>query len=72
MQFGARGSYLILLLMLCVIPGGAQTGSGWQWRNLTPATGPMPDARRNGVAVYNPAEQRVIVFGGGGRERILE
>jgi uncharacterized protein (TIGR03437 family) len=38
--------------------------SNWQWRELTVASGPKPDARRNAVAVHDPAAKRIILFGG--------
>jgi hypothetical protein len=36
------------------------------WRELTPSLGPAPEARRNGVAVYDPVVRRVVIFGGVG------
>ncbi|MCI0391461.1 MAG: kelch motif-containing protein [Acidobacteria bacterium] len=35
----------------------------WQWRELT-VLGQKPEARRNGVAIYDPVAKRVIIFGG--------
>ncbi|MCI0525036.1 MAG: kelch motif-containing protein, partial [Acidobacteria bacterium] len=35
----------------------------WQWREIT-ASGQKPEARRNGVAIYDPVAKRVIIFGG--------
>ena len=41
----------------------------WRWRNLTPASGPLPEARAHGVAVFDPVGQRLVVFGGQARGR---
>ncbi|MFN0086004.1 MAG: kelch repeat-containing protein [Blastocatellia bacterium] len=49
----------------------AQTTAVWQWRQITPATGQKPEARRNGVAIYDPTEKRVILFGGSGESGSL-
>ncbi|MBL8186882.1 MAG: hypothetical protein JNK38_02675 [Acidobacteria bacterium] len=42
----------------------AQTASTWQWRNITPASGLMPEPRRDGEAIYDPIGKRIILFGG--------
>ena len=34
------------------------------WINLTPAAGPMPSARRNASAIFDPVENRVVIFAG--------
>lgn len=52
------------LLVVTAAAARAQTGTNWQWRNLTPSSGPQPEARRNGAAIYDPVGKRVIVFGG--------
>ncbi|MBI1761245.1 MAG: hypothetical protein HYR56_07410, partial [Acidobacteria bacterium] len=57
---------LALIVALLAITAAAQAPSNWQWRNLTPASGDKPEARRNGVAVYDPIGKRVIIFGGSG------
>lgn len=44
-------------------PAGAQVPAR-TWRELTPASGPRPEARRNGVAVHDPVGRRVVIFGG--------
>lgn len=44
----------------------AQTPASRTWRELTPPAGPAPEARRNGVAVYDPVGRRVVIFGGVG------
>ena len=42
----------------------AQTSHGWQWRNITPASGAMPEPRRDGEAIFDPIGKRIILFGG--------
>jgi uncharacterized protein (TIGR03437 family) len=66
-----RWILFVVLGLFWAAPGAAQTGGAWQWRNLTPASGPAPEARRNGVAVYDPVGKRVIVFGGAGNSGFL-
>ena len=34
------------------------------WINLSPASGPMPSARRNASAVFDPVENRMVIFAG--------
>ncbi len=55
----------LLLLSLPII------AQDWAWENLTPAQGDTPEARRNGVAIYDPVERRVIIFGGTGNNGLL-
>jgi hypothetical protein len=43
----------------------------WRWRNLTPASGPLPEARAHGVAVFDPVGRRLVVFGGQGSGGLL-
>lgn len=62
---------LVLILALGAITVTAQSPSNWQWRNLTPASGEKPEARRNGVAVYDPVGNRIVVFGGTGNSGFL-
>src|SRR3990172_5984924 len=50
---------LLLLAALVAAAGQAQT-----WRPLVPASGPPP--RRNAAAIYDPAGDRVVLFGGRG------
>src|SRR5262245_23848916 len=59
------------LLTLTAVAAHAQTGTNWQWRNLTPTTGQQPEARRNGAAIYDPLGKRVIIFGGSGESGLL-
>src|SRR5262245_48664191 len=47
-------------------PALAQSPVPRTWRELTPAAGPAPEARRNGVAVHDPVGRRVVIFGGVG------
>ena len=61
---------LCLLLLSYSSTTFAQTAA-WQWRNLTPTSGTPPEARRNGVAIYDPVGNRVIVFGGTGDAGLL-
>ena len=56
------------LLFLLTLPTMAQD---WAWENLTPTSGAAPEARRNGVAIYDPVERRVIIFGGAGNSGLL-
>ncbi len=49
----------------------AASPQAWRWRDLTPAVGSAPEARRNGSAVYDPVGQRVIIFGGTGLSGLL-
>jgi len=42
----------------------AQTPPGWQWRNLTSASGQSPEPRRDGEAIHDPVGNRIILFGG--------
>ncbi|MDX2044028.1 MAG: kelch repeat-containing protein [Acidobacteriota bacterium] len=46
----------------------AQNTPGWQWRNITPASGAMPEPRRDGEAIYDPVGKRIILFGGNSNE----
>ncbi len=59
-------AFTIVILINLLGIAGAQSSSNWQWRNLTPISGQAPEARRNGVAIYDPIGKRVIVFGGTG------
>ncbi len=49
----------------------AQSAQNLEWKNITPAQGAMPQARRNGVAVYDPIDNRVIIFGGTGQNGLF-
>lgn len=58
----------LVALFLLTVSAFAQD---WAWENITPASGTAPEARRNGVAIYDPVERRVIVFGGVGNNGLL-
>lgn len=65
-----------IALLLCTFitatnTAQAQNSSGWQWRNITPASGQMPSARRDGEAIYDPVSKRIILFGGSGDSGLL-
>jgi hypothetical protein len=49
----------------------AQSAQTLEWNNLTPAQGAMPQARRNGAAIYDPIDHRVVIFGGAGLSGLL-
>lgn len=49
----------------------AQSAQHLEWKNLTPSQGAMPQARRNGVAIYDPVDHRLIIFGGIGQSGLL-
>src|SRR5213594_1863313 len=60
-----RASSLVLVVFLAAAdPAVALAANSWTWRDLTPAGGPVPEARRNGAAIYDPVMRRVIVCGG--------
>jgi len=44
----------------------------WRWRNLTPASSLAPEPRAHGVAVYDAAGRRLVVFGGQGERALLD
>jgi len=54
----------LLALEIANAPLEAQISERRTWREITPAFGPAPEARRNGVAVYDPVARRVVIFGG--------
>ena len=58
--FGA----MVCAVLLQIAYAQAQTPTGWQWRNLTPTSGQMPEPRRDGEAIYDPVGKRIILFGG--------
>lgn len=62
-------TFLILTNLIGI--ADAQSSSNWQWRNLTPTSGQAPEGRRNGVAIYDPIGNRIIVFGGTGASGLL-
>ena len=57
--------FAIITLTEAAVAVSAQSPA-WQWREIAAASGQKPDARRNGVAVYDPVAKRVILFGGAG------
>ncbi len=63
-------AFAMIAIIALQIAVNAQS-SNWQWRELTPASGQKPEARRNGVAIHDPAANRVIVFGGAGANGLL-
>ena len=73
-MFHLRDRFRLLLLgsavFFAALPAYAQS-TNWQWRELTPAFGTVPEARRNGAAIYDPIGKRVIVFGGTGNNGTL-
>jgi uncharacterized protein (TIGR03437 family) len=61
-----------LFVALVVLAGvGNAQSPAWQWRELGAASGPKPEARRNGVAIHDPVGKRVILFGGTGENGSL-
>ena len=58
--FGA----MVCAVLLQIAYAQAQTPTGWQWRNLTPTSGQMPEPRRDGEAIYDPVGKRIVLFGG--------
>ncbi len=64
-------AFTIVFLISLLNIAGAQSSSNWQWRNLRPASSQVPEARRNGVAIYDPVGKRVIIFGGTGNSGLL-
>lgn len=54
------------IFTICTLTGlaQAQTTSGWQWRNLTPGSGPAPEPRRDGELIFDPVGKRLVLFGG--------
>lgn len=57
-----RSSLTLAALAACAAPDAfAQT-----WVELTPGAGPAPEARRNASAVYDPVDNRMVIFGGFG------
>ncbi len=49
----------------------APQSSEWTWRSMTPSEGSSPEPRRNGVAVYDSAGKRIIIFGGATQTGLL-
>jgi hypothetical protein len=73
--YSAPGLAIALLLAATTQPFSttavAQSAQNLEWTNLTPPQGAMPQARRNGVAIYDPVAHRVIIFGGAGQDGLL-
>ncbi len=63
-QFVGAFACVVFAAMLSANPIQAQADSGWQWRNITPATGSAPEPRRDGEVIYDPVGKRLILFGG--------
>lgn len=49
----------------------AQSAQNLEWKPISPAQGVTPQARRNGVAIYDPVDHRLIIFGGAGFNGLL-
>jgi hypothetical protein len=65
-------AFLLLAAILAVRTShGLAAQEIWVWRELTPAGGAAPEARRNGAAVYDPVMKRVVLFGGNGQSGLL-
>ena len=62
--FGA----IVCAILFQIASAQAQTPAGWQWRNITPTSGQMPESRRDGEAIYDPVGKRIILFGGNSTE----
>jgi hypothetical protein len=62
-----------VLSFLILVAAGSLEGFGqsFQWSNITPESGPQPEARRYGTAIYDPVDRRVIIFGGLGASGFL-
>ena len=45
-------------------PEPMPTSFVWQWQQLFPTTTTIPEPRSNGVAVYDPVAERIVIFGG--------
>lgn len=71
-QFSAfkqiNGVFIFAVFAIIIFAGIAQAQTGWQWRNITPATGTAPEPRRDGEAIYDPVGKRIILFGGNSNE----
>lgn len=65
-----RANFFLRLVAVCLLTASA-LAQDWAWENLTPASGSAPEARRNGVAIYDPVERRVLIFGGTGETGTL-
>src|SRR5688572_27174040 len=63
--------FLAATTQLFSTQAAAQSAQDLEWKNLTPSEGLMPQARRNGVAVYDPIDHRIIIFGGTGLSGLL-
>ncbi|MBI3653101.1 MAG: hypothetical protein HY231_18900 [Acidobacteria bacterium] len=62
---------LAAVMQSVATPVTAQAAQSLEWQNLTPATGARPEARRNGAAIYDPVDHRLVVFGGTGQNGLL-
>lgn len=71
-QFSAfkqiNGVFICAVFAIVFSAGIAKAQTGWQWRNITPATGAAPEPRRDGEAIYDPVGKRIILFGGNSNE----
>jgi hypothetical protein len=53
-------------------PTSPATDLVWRWREITPASGPVPEPRAHGVAVFDANGRRLVVFGGQGERALLD
>lgn len=58
----ARPAFLFLIVATVTV-WAAETRAQ-SWVELTPGAGPAPSARRNSSAIYDPVENRMVIFGG--------
>ena len=58
------GAFACVALAMIFSVDVALAQAGWQWRNITPATGAAPEPRRDGELIYDPVGNRLILFGG--------
>jgi uncharacterized protein (TIGR03437 family) len=69
---GSINPFAFAIIAIIALQNAASAqSSNWQWRELTPASGQKPEARRNGAAIYDPVANRVIVFGGASDSGLL-
>ncbi|MFN0111834.1 MAG: kelch repeat-containing protein [Blastocatellia bacterium] len=69
-QVSAFKQIICALFVTLFSTGIALAQTGWQWRNITPATGAAPEPRRDGEAIYDPIGKRIILFGGNSNEGV--
>lgn len=67
-KFNGVFPYTVILLIALFNFAQSQTSANWQWREISPASGPAPEPRRDGEAIYDPIGKRIILFGGNTNE----